>query len=286
MSIELEREISDIKSVFKRFLCEALKLDSVQGPLFLSESSGLNDHLCSVERPVTFDTKSGEHFEVIHSLAKWKRMALSKFNTSGIVTDMRAIRRDELLDDTHSYLVDQWDWEMKMNARSIEFLKDTVTKIYGALKDTEKLCAKYKVLPDKITFIESKEFADKGMSPDDGEYFYAKKYGAIFVSQIGYAHGSRAFDYDDWTLNGDLIVYDGEHDRAIELSSMGIRVDAQAMIAQHKHLGLPDSRMDSDYHRGILSGTLPQTIGGGIGQSRVAMFLLGKKSISEVQALQ
>lgn len=287
--IELELTLSTLKKHFLECLCKNMGLVHVQGPLFLLSASGLNDHLCSVERPVTFEAKSGEQFEVIHSLAKWKRSYLGKSNATGIVADMCAIRRDEILDDTHSYLVDQWDWEKVLGStrstRSKEDLLYHAKLVYETLKMTAEFIGSRVKLPDQFEVISSSDLESlyPNTTPEEREYLYVKEHGAIFVTEIGYIHGSRAFDYDDWSMNGDLIIYDEVHDRAIELSSMGVRVDKTAMLAQHKFLGLDGSRLDSDYHRGILDETLPQTIGGGIGQSRVSMFLLQKKSIAEVQ---
>lgn len=293
-------DIQMVKRTFSTELAENLSLIPVPAPLFVSKSSGLNDNLNGVERPVEFLTKHGEDLEVVHSLAKWKRYALGKFKIEadhGILTDMRAIRRDEELDSIHSYFVDQWDWEKHIlkEQRSIEFLKETVEKIYQALKTTEdqilsvhpELTHK---LPDKVTFISSQELEDQypTLSPAEREDQVAQQYGAVFIIGIGkklasgHRHDLRAPDYDDWDLNGDLIVYNPVSGHSLELSSMGIRVDKDSLIKQLEECDCKE-RLDLPFHQQIVKEELPLSIGGGIGQSRVCMFMLEKEHIAQVQ---
>lgn len=294
-------DIHTVKQVFSTELADRLELIPVPAPLFVSKSSGLNDNLNGVEHPVKFLTKQGDDLEVVHSLAKWKRYALGKFEIEpghGILTDMRAIRRDEDLDAIHSYYVDQWDWEkcILKEQRSLDFLKETVTKIFDALKTTENVILEKnprltRKLPDKVTFISSQELEDAypELSPSERENVVAKEYGAVFIIGIGKKlnsdkrHDLRAPDYDDWDLNGDLIVYNPVSDSSLELSSMGIRVDKNSLIKQLKECDCTD-RLELPFHKKIISEELPFSIGGGIGQSRVCMFMLEKGHIAEVHS--
>lgn len=294
--------IKKVKDFFERDLAIQLDLTRVSAPLFVRCNSGLNDTLNGVERPVKFDIRGidGDN-EIVHSLAKWKRMALRDYGFEageGLYTDMNAIRRDEDTDNIHSVFVDQWDWEriIKREERNIDTLKDTVKKIYAALRHTEKHIADdyafaSRLLPEKITFITTQQLEDEypDLTPKQREYEAVKKYGAIFLMQIGgelksgKPHDGRAPDYDDWTLNGDIIVYYKVLDMALELSSMGIRVDEDALLRQLKIKGC-EERASLPFHRALLDGKLPYTIGGGIGQSRMCMFFLHKAHIGEVQA--
>ena len=293
--------IKKVKDFFERDLAIELNLTRVSAPLFVDRESGLNDNLSGKERPVSFDVFSGKNFEIVHSLAKWKRYALNMYgfeSGEGLYTDMNAIRRDEDTDNIHSIFVDQWDWEKIINKedRTEKYLKKTVKLIYSALRHTEYYITKeYNYLgtqlPEKITFITSSELEE--MYPDksrkEREYLACKKFGAIFLMQIGgklkdgAPHDGRAPDYDDWTLNGDIIVYYGLLDIALELSSMGIRVDEEAMEKQLKESGCED-RKSLPFHKALLKGDLPYTIGGGIGQSRMCLFFLRKAHIGEVQS--
>ncbi len=298
---ETEIAIKKVKDFFERDLAIELNLTRVSAPLFVDRESGLNDNLSGKERPVSFDVFSGKSFEIVHSLAKWKRYALKMYSFEsgeGLYTDMNAIRRDEDTDNIHSIFVDQWDWEKIINKedRTEKYLKKTVKLIYSALRHTEYYISReYNFLgtqlPEKITFITSSELEE--MYPDksrkEREYLAAKEYGAIFLMQIGgklkdgAPHDGRAPDYDDWTLNGDIIVYYGLLDIALELSSMGIRVDEEAMEKQLKESGCED-RKSLPFHKALLAGELPYTIGGGIGQSRMCLFFLRKAHIGEVQS--
>ena len=298
---ETQRAISFVKDKFSSELCDSLDLTRVTAPLFVKASSGLNDNLNGVERPVSFDIlETGEMAELVHSLAKWKRMALHKYGFpihTGLYTDMNAIRRDEECDNVHSIYVDQWDWEKIITAedRNVEYLKATVRSIYGALKRTAKaVCEEYPVididLAEQISFVTSQELEDKypDLTPKQREYEAVKEYGAVFLMQIGgklksgQKHDGRAPDYDDWSLNGDILLYNKVIDSAFEISSMGIRVDRDALIKQLKEENAED-RMEFEFHKMLESGALPLTIGGGIGQSRLCMYLLHKAHIGEVQ---
>ncbi len=298
---QTEVAIKKVKDFFERDLAIGLNLTRVSAPLFVSHESGLNDNLNGVERPVSFDTRSSGELEIVHSLAKWKRVALKNYGFKvgeGLYTDMIAIRRDEETDNIHSMYVDQWDWEriITKEQRTIETLKKTVKIIYNTLKHTENYIAyEYdfigNTLPEHITFVTTQELED--MYPDldskQREYEIAKKHGAVFIMQIGGAlksgkiHDGRAPDYDDWSLNGDIIVYYPVIDIALELSSMGIRVDEEALERQLKIRGC-EERKDLAYHKALLNGELPYTIGGGIGQSRMCMYFLRKAHIGEVQS--
>ncbi len=299
---QTEVAIKKVKDFFERDLAIQLHLTRVSAPLFVDSNSGLNDTLNGTERPVTFDIK-GEvgNMEIVHSLAKWKRDALSRYNFSageGLYTDMNAIRRDEDLDNIHSVLVDQWDWEkiIKKSDRTVEVLKHNVKRVYTSLRHTERYIAEeydfvHSFLPEKITFITSQELLDRypDMTAKEREYAAVKEYGAIFLMQIGGAlsngvpHDGRAPDYDDWSLNGDILVYYPVLDISLELSSMGIRVDEEALLRQLEIRGVSE-RKELPFHKALLEGKLPYTIGGGIGQSRMCMFFLRKAHIGEVQS--
>ena len=301
--METEIAIKFVKDFFEKELSSALNLTRISAPLFVKKSSGLNDNLNGVERPVAFETKEvpDETLEIVHSLAKWKRMALKRYGMpvgQGIYTDMNAIRRDEDMDNTHSIYVDQWDWEKVITKedRNFDFLKETVRKIYKVFLNTEKeLSARFEKvkisLPNEVTFITSQELENlyPNLTPEERENEFAKSRGAIFVTQIGKVlasgqrHDGRAPDYDDWELNGDLILWDPALNHSLELSSMGIRVDKDALERQLKELNL-EERKELDFHKQLLNGELPLTIGGGIGQSRICMFFLQKAHIGEVQA--
>lgn len=300
---ETEVAIKDVKDYFERALAKELNLTRVSAPLFVKPESGLNDNLNGVERPVTFGIKeqNDAEAEIVHSLAKWKRMALQKYGFvkgEGLYTDMSAIRRDEDTDNLHSLYVDQWDWEkiISKSERNTKTLKSVVERVYEALKNTEVFInARYpeikKILPDKIKFITTQELEDKypDCTPKERENKAAKQYGAIFLMQIGdklasgERHDGRAPDYDDWSLNGDIIVYYPVLDLALELSSMGIRVDETALKEQLKKAGCPE-RAKLPFQKALLNQELPYTIGGGIGQSRICMFFLRKAHIGEVQS--
>lgn len=299
--IETEVAIKFIKDVFERELARNLNLTRVSAPLFVFPESGLNDNLNGVERPVAFDVLDiGRDVEVVHSLAKWKRMALAKYGFAdgeGLYTDMNAIRRDEALDALHSIYVDQWDWEkiISPSARNFDTLKAAVNSIYSALLGTEAALSERfgtaSVLPKRIEFMTTAQLEAEypDLSPKERENAVTKRLGAVFLMQIGaplkdgVPHDGRAPDYDDWLLNGDILLWDEPLSRAFEISSMGIRVDEAAMRRQLAAAGCED-RAALPFHRALLSGELPQTMGGGIGQSRICMFLLGKHHIGEVQA--
>ena len=308
-----EKAIREIKDEFQNNLAFELKLQRVTAPLFVRSGTGLNDDLNGVERPVSFEVKDagGVRAEIVHSLAKWKRMKLSWLKTApgyGIYTDMNAIRADEELDNIHSLYVDQWDWEKVMlpEERTLEYLKATVRRIYYALRRTEaSICADYDVLkpflPEEITFVhtEDLEVQYPELTPRQREQAAAEAYGAVFLIGIGGKmplSGSpwdgRAPDYDDWTtatggghhgLNGDIIVYNPVLRTSYEVSSMGIRVDRLTLLSQLEERGATE-RTKLAFHQSLLSGELPQTCGGGIGQSRLCMLLLQKAHIGEIQA--
>ena len=300
---ETEVAIKEVKDHFERALAKSLHLTRVSAPLFVKPESGLNDNLNGVERPVAFGIKeqNDEMAEIVHSLAKWKRYALKRYgfhSGEGLYTDMSAIRRDEDTDNIHSIYVDQWDWEkvISKEERNMETLEYTVRKVYAALKETEEFMSRRynyiePFLPDEITFITSQELETlyPGMDGKDREYAIAKAKGAVFISQIGKIlasgekHDGRAPDYDDWELNGDIIVYYPVIDIALELSSMGIRVDEESLKEQLKTAGC-EERAELAFQKSLLNGELPYTIGGGIGQSRICMFYLRKAHIGEVQS--
>lgn len=292
--------IKTVKDFFQQTLAQKLNLLRVSAPVFVNPASGLNDNLNGVERPVSFDIKGqDQEEEIVNSMAKWRRYALKKYGFKegeGLYTDMIAIRRDEDLDNIHSVYVDQWDWEkvISKESRNMDTLIQTVRAIYSALRKTEKYMAvQYdyieEFLPREISFVTSQELADMypECTPKEREYKIAKEKGAVFLMQIGKAlrdgkpHDGRAPDYDDWELNGDILVYYPVLDIALELSSMGIRVDEKSLDRQLSLAGC-DDRRELDFQKAILSGELPYTIGGGIGQSRICMFFLRKAHIGEV----
>ena len=299
---ETEKAIKLVKDGFQSVFSSALGLERISAPVMVRSGSGLNDDLNGVERPVRFDVpQAGFEVEIVHSLAKWKRMALSEYgfkSGEGLYTDMNAIRRDDSLDNLHSVYVDQWDWEkvIERSDRTDEFLKSTVRKIAKALADTKDIinglypALKEKLCPE-VYFITSEELLK--MYPNktvkEREYEIVKKHRTVFVQKIGGAlsdgtrHDGRAPDYDDWDKNGDLLFWHSALGEPIEISSMGIRVDAQSLLGQLTDANALD-RLKYEYHKGIMSGSLPLTIGGGIGQSRLCMLLLEKLHIGEVQA--
>ena len=300
---ETQDAIKLIRDKFQKELGLQLNLERISAPLFVEKSSGLNDDLSGVERPVSFDMKDfkDDPIEVVHSLAKWKRTALKKYGFKpheGLYTNMNAIRRDEDLDNLHSAYVDQWDWEKVIlkEERTEEMLKETVRTIVKVIKHIEhEVWYKYPHsvyhLPEDVTFISSQELLD--MYPDmtgkERENAITKKYGCVFLTQIGgvlsngQRHDGRAPDYDDWQLNGDLLYWYEPLNCALEISSMGIRVDAVSLKEQCEKAGCTE-RLSLPYHQAVLKDELPFTIGGGIGQSRLCMMLLGKVHIGEVQA--
>lgn len=301
--ISTEIAIKYVKDLFERRLAHHLNLMRISAPLYVRKSSGLNDDLNGIERPVDFDIKEikDEDIEIVHSLAKWKRMALKRYNMNigkGIYTDMNAIRRDEVLDNLHSTYVDQWDWEKIIDekSRNVEFLKMTVRNIMKALKETEKeLDIVFENLEpfiqEDVYFITSQELEDRypDLTPKQREYEITKQYKTVFIMQIGdvlksgQKHDGRAPDYDDWQLNGDILFWFENLNCALEISSMGIRVDEKSLAEQLKKAGC-EERKELPYHKMLLNGELPYTIGGGIGQSRLCMLLLDRAHVGEVQA--
>lgn len=299
--LEKQKYIKLIKDKFERKLAKALDLTRVSAPLLVTKESGLQDDLSGVERKVSFDIKKdGKEVEIVQSLAKWKRMALGKYDFpvhKGLYTDMTAIRRDDKMDETHSIYVDQWDWEKVITPkdRTIDYLKRTVSKIVGAIADTSDFIKSKGfegvTISRVVHFISAQELLDMYPTKTDKEreYLITKKYGTVFIIGIGGAlsdgrpHDLRAPDYDDWSLNGDLLFYHEVLDMALELSSMGIRVDEKSLMSQLE-TSQKTERLAYDYHQSILKGSLPLTIGGGIGQSRLCMLLLGRAHIGEVQA--
>ena len=300
---ETEKAIKEVKDYFERALADALNLTRVSAPLFVKPESGLNDNLNGVERPVAFGIKEQDDamVEIVHSLAKWKRMALKEYGFEmgeGLYTDMTAIRRDEETDNIHSIYVDQWDWEkiIDKNERNEETLRETVFRIYMAIKQTEYyICGKYHFmdpfLPSEIAFVTTQELEDRwpDKTAKERETLIAKEKGAVFLMKIGGAlksgerHDGRAPDYDDWELNGDILVYYPVLDMSLELSSMGIRVDEDRLAYQLEVSGCQD-RAGLAYHKAVLNKELPYTIGGGIGQSRICMFFMQRAHIGEVQS--
>lgn len=293
--------IGMLRHDFERRLCAALNLKRVSAPLFVDPKSGLNDDLNGVERPVEFDLKeTGEICAVVHSLAKWKRMALKKYNFSvgeGLYTDMNAIRRDEEMDNLHSVYVDQWDWEkiIRREDRTLDFLKETVRAIVGAICDTkENLREIYPTLryslSREVFFITSQELEDRypDLTPKEREAAIMREHKTVFIMQIGdklksgVKHDGRAPDYDDWALNGDILFWDDVLSCPLEISSMGIRVDAESLASQLEKAGATERR-NLPFHKMLLEDRLPLTMGGGIGQSRLCMLLLEKCHIGEVQ---
>lgn len=309
---DTEKAIKLTKDTFEKELASSLRLTRLTSPLFVASGSGINDDLNGVEKPVSFSVTAlgGMKMEIVQSLAKWKRMALADYGYPvgrGIYTDMNALRPDDTVDAIHSVYVDQWDWEKVISddERNLEALKATVREIYAAIKRTSfMLCETYSALedylPDEITFIHSEDLEREypSLSPQQREREAARKYGAVFIIGIGYPlskgepHSLRAPDYDDWStlskegyhgLNGDIIVYDRVRNDSLELSSMGIRVNKESLLRQLEMKGL-NERKDLYWHKRLLNGEYPQTIGGGIGQSRLCMLLLHKCHIGEVQA--
>ena len=299
--LETQKYIKIIKDKFERKLAKELDLTRVTAPLFVTRESGLQDDLSGVERKVAFDIlKDGKELEIVQSLAKWKRMALKKYDFpvhKGLYTDMTAIRRDDKVDETHSIYVDQWDWEKVIvrKDRTIDYLKKTVTKIVKAIADTSELLRSKGfdgvTICRDVHFITSQELLDMypGTTDKEREYLITKQYKTVFIIGIGddlsdgKPHDMRAPDYDDWGLDGDLLFYHEVLDMALEISSMGIRVDKETLIKQIEKSGKQD-RLEYDYHKAIIEEILPLTIGGGIGQSRLCMLLLGRAHIGEVQA--
>lgn len=300
---ETEIAIKKVKDFFEKQLAKELNLTRVSAPLFVKPESGLNDNLNGIERPVKFGIKEQDDsiVEIVHSLAKWKRFALNRYNFTngeGLYTDMNAIRRDEDTDNIHSIFVDQWDWEkiITKEQRTLATLKDVVKSVYHTLKTTEQyMCSQYSyikpIMPDEIFFITTQELEDRypDCTPKEREYKIAKLKQAVFIMQIGgnlksgIPHDGRAPDYDDWSLNGDIIMYYPVLDIALELSSMGIRVDEESLQKQLQTSNCMD-RAELPFQRALLRGELPYTIGGGIGQSRICMYFLRKAHIGEVQA--
>lgn len=310
---QTEVGIKQIKEFFQQNLSSELRLRRVTAPLFVLKGTGINDDLSGVERAVTFPIKDlgDAKAEVVHSLAKWKRLTLAEYGIGpgyGIYTDMNAIRADEKLGNLHSLYVDQWDWERSITPeqRSVDFLKQIVTRIYSSMRRTEYMvCEMYpqikSFLPHDIQFIHSEELLQMypDLTPKEREHAITKKYGAVFIIGIGCklsngeVHDMRAPDYDDYTtidpqtglpgLNGDLLVWDEVLDRSVELSSMGIRVNKEALLKQLELSGL-EERKKLYFHKRLLDDTLPLSIGGGIGQSRLCMLYLQKAHIGEIQA--
>ena len=299
---ETERAIKYIKETFAAKLANALNLERISAPLFVTSASGLNDNLSGVERVVRFDIKNidGISAEVVQSLAKWKRWALGKYGFEageGLYTDMNAIRRDDDVDFYHSVYVDQWDWEQVIteNDRNVEYLKDTVRKIVAAVADTndelEKIGQKHLEVNRDVHFITTQELEDlyPNNTSKEREHLITQKYKSVFIMQIGDVlksgkkHDGRAPDYDDWTLNGDIFVWHEGLEFALEISSMGIRVDKPALLSQLAKAQCED-RKYLPFHKALLNDELPLTMGGGIGQSRLCMYLLQKRHVGEVQA--
>ena len=300
---ETQEAIKYIRDTFQKELGKEMNLERISAPLFVDKNSGLNDNLNGVERPVQFDLAGipGQTMEVVHSLAKWKRMALYEYGFQpgeGLYTNMNAIRRDEDFDNLHSCYVDQWDWEKVITRedRNLDTLKDTVRTIFKIIKHMEhEVWYKYpnavKHLPEDITFITSQELEDRypHNTPKERENLITKEFGCVFLMKIGdqlkggEPHDGRAPDYDDWQLNGDILFWFEHLNCALEISSMGIRVDETSLAEQLKKAGCED-RSQLPYHKMLLNGELPCTIGGGIGQSRLCMLLLDRAHVGEVQA--
>lgn len=294
--VQTLNDIEFIKDKFQHELKDNLNLVRISAPLILEKESGLNDDLNGIERKVSFDF-NGKTLEVVQSLAKWKRVALKKYSINGLYADMNAIRRDEIIDETHSIYVDQWDWEMIIHERNEELLKSAVKNIFKCIKNVDIMLSKYKlnrkalITCDDIYFITSQELLNMypNLTTKERENKICQIHQIVFIMQIGCklsngeVHDTRAPDYDDWKLNGDILVWSPILNQSLELSSMGIRVNKDVMINQLKEQNLYNERKNLMYHRMILNDELPITIGGGIGQSRLCMFLLQKKHIAEVQ---
>jgi aspartate--ammonia ligase len=300
--LDTEIAIKLVKDTFEKKLAENLVLTRVSAPLFVRPESGLNDDLNGVERPVDFDIPNADcHVQIVHSLAKWKRQALKRYHflpNTGLYTDMNAIRRDEELDNLHSVYVDQWDWEkiITPETRNVDTLKTAVCQIVKAVKKTQDRLSETfpqikSFISTDVTFITTQELEDRypDLSPKERENEICKEHKTVFLMQIGgtlksgQKHDGRAPDYDDWSLNGDILIWYPVLNRAVELSSMGIRVDAKALQKQLAQAGC-EERAALPFHRQLLNGELPLTMGGGIGQSRLCMLLLQKAHIGEVQA--
>ena len=297
--------IKEIKDFFQQSLAKNLNLVRVSAPMFVKRSTGINDYLSGVEKPVSFEMEEEENInsviEIVHSLAKWKRFALDKYKIpkySGIYTDMNAIRSFEILDNTHSVYVDQWDWEKVIDRSDVneEYLKETVREIFNTFKELEEYLAnrifEYKrLLPDNIFFITAQqlEYLYPNLTPEQREREIAKDKKAVFLMKIGNVlesgikHGERSPDYDDWDLNGDILIWNPILNDVLELSSMGIRVGPQKLVKQLETSNTTD-RLSLEYHSKLVNNELPQTIGGGIGQSRICMLFLQKAHIGEVQS--
>lgn len=297
--------IKQIKDFFQVALAKNLNLVRVSAPMFVKQTTGMNDNLTGVEKAVSFELEEekgiNSRVEIVHSLAKWKRHALKKYQIpkySGIYADMNAIRAFEVLDNTHSIYVDQWDWEKVIGLEDVneEFLKDTVKTIFKTFQELEEFLSKNlnayeKILPKEIFFITSQQLEDlyPNLDPEEREKAIAKERKAVFIMKIGeelksgIKHGDRSPDYDDWDLNGDIIIWNPVLNDALELSSMGIRVTPEKLLDQLKKAGAED-RLELEYHKALIEGKLPQTIGGGIGQSRICMLFLQKAHIGEVQS--
>ena len=297
--VDTQRAIKLIKDTFEKELAKELDLMRVSAPLFVEPGTGLNDNLSGYEKPVSFEVnENNRELEIVQSLAKWKRYALKKYNIDGLYTDMNAIRRFEDLDNLHSLYVDQWDWERRLEAkeRNVSTLKRTVKKIYKAFNKTYKVLTKQypeltNDLPKDITFITTKELEARypNLNRKERENAICKQYGTVFLMQIGAnlkdgkPHDSRAADYDDWKLNGDILLWYEPLQIAFELSSMGIRVNKDSLVKQLKAKG-EMGKFALAYHQMVINEQLPLSIGGGIGQSRLCMYLLKKVHIGEVQS--
>lgn len=299
--LETQKYIKKIKDFFQLTLAATLNLTRVSAPLFVLRDTGLNDQLNGYEKAISFDLFNNNTAEIVHSLAKWKRFALNKYKFplhTGLYTDMNAIRKDEVVDNIHSYYVDQWDWEYVISSdeRTLDTLLNIVNKIYSVLLKTEafihsEIPSMPMTLPEKIYFITSQELEDMypNMTSKERENAIVKEYGAVFLMQIGgnlksgKPHDGRSPDYDDWELNGDILVWYEPINQALELSSMGIRVNKDSLLKQLQITNTMD-RLECDYHKMVVNEELPLTIGGGIGQSRLCMFFLKKRHIGEVQA--
>lgn len=311
--VKTEKALFQLKDFFKKELSDQLNLMEVSAPIAVTSGTGINDDLTGIENPIRFLAKSypDRKLEIVQSLAKWKRLKIGELEIpvgKGIITDMRALRPDEIISPIHSIFVDQWDWEKHISKtqRNLDFLKVVVEKIYGVIKDTERFISNLypalgSALPDKITFIHTEELQYRypKLTPRERENVVAKDHGAVFILDIGHEltdgvpHDLRAPDYDDWStpttgkyrgLNGDIIIWNPVLESAFEITSMGIRVDKKALLNQLK-LTNTENRLELRFHKCLINDELPLTVGGGIGQSRLAMFLLKKRNISEVQAL-
>ena len=296
--VETQKAIKLIKGTFETNLATALELSRVSAPLFVDPKTGLNDNLSGKEKAISFNLLNGQELEIVQSLAKWKRYALKKYDLKGLYTDMNAIRPNEETDNLHALYVDQWDWEKVIikEERTLSYLKDTVRKIYEAFLETEKTVStiypnlKHN-LPSAITFFTTQELLDRypTLTSKERENAITKEYKAVFIIGIGSAlsdgsiHDTRAADYDDWSLNGDILVWHDTLSIALEISSMGIRVNKASLMSQTALKG-EEYKLEYDYHKAILNDKLPLTIGGGIGQSRLCLYFLNKAHIGEVQS--